>query len=158
MSTDLNDAIKALSLHDVYLQNLKCSGIESLVQKYTIKFDSMHVFQFHKINDAAVFEVDGIGKIFTIGMSFGIRLTSPEDKKEQIAEIIGDFVVQYLIQGDLSQEVLEEFAFKEANKNAWPSWRETLEYNLIKMRLPKVTLPPLPFEPYNIDSKESLIE
>lgn len=160
MSQDLlEEAIKALSINNVFMRGFKASQDESydptigdhlpIIQS---KFSPVTVTTSTVENENAdTFYV--VRVVLETGVRFiekddGSKLTDDEIKDEdQVlnfmkAEIIATFVAEYILtKADTDNKAIEEFAKKNAGFHVWPYWREFVQNTCNRLSLPEVVLP-----------------
>jgi len=85
-------------------------------------------------------------RLLQVCVSLGLRVVprAGEDGEagmEPLFVIEADFVVEYEMVGDLSEEAIKAFAQFNAVHNAWPFWRQHVFSVVEKGRLPRLDVP-----------------
>lgn len=170
MSAELQKAIDALRIQDVYLRNSRGDLIDGFDPRYSPEINDLAVQFKHVVTRGEVLELqDGKEEIniFRVHIELGARWvvlpgseTTEDGTKEKDEEgdadvravIEATFLAEYLIEGDPGQDALDTFALKNASFHVWPYWREYLMSQAMRMNLPKVALPAVQFATNNRES------
>ncbi|TMM46085.1 preprotein translocase subunit SecB [Colwellia ponticola] len=144
----LKEAMDNLKIRDIYVKNLLANTSENFEPKYFENFDSLTQQSKHLVSKSSVMVIDGPNveseRIFRVHVEFGIRWAEIiEAEEEQKAVIEAEFVVEYLIENDLDDDCLNEFALKNASFHVWPYWRELVSAQCERMQMPRVIMPTL---------------
>ncbi|MGP9679599.1 hypothetical protein ACT3TC_13295 [Halomonas sp. AOP27-A1-41] len=119
--------------------------------------DSGIAFQTKKlVKSTSLLEITGseveATYIFRVDIDLGVRYTEPVSGDEEaepclLAQIEASYYIDYTIQAvDLKDNIdaLEEFATKNSPHHVWSFWREYVDSQTSRMRLPKFLLPMVP--------------
>lgn len=167
MNDALQKAIECLEVQDIFLWDSKCSLMDGLDPKY-INSDSLVSQLKHNVARGEVMTLNVKEKnemqIFRVLIKFGARWMLEENKDENSeevdegenikAEIEASFISEYLMKSNPGQDVLNEFALRNAIYHVWPYWREYLTSQCMRMNLPKAVLPAVQFAPNTVGEKE----
>lgn len=153
MDKDLIDqAIQCLKIRDVYLHESEASVHQNFTTSIVIIDESTPHQNKHMVRASSIIRDadDEQAMLFRVFVDLGFRWVledqdddEPEDleKEAVLAEVTAVFVAEYYMFNEPSNEALDEFALHNASYHVWPYWREYLSANLVRMRLPKHTIP-----------------
>lgn len=144
ISLHLQRAIDNLHIHDVYLKDFTAQCADDFDPKYGANSISLIVQSKHQVKQSRIIELDGNVKLLQVILEIGVRWVedSPSgNKNEPMAEIEAKFIAEYIMEGALEKESLDEFSLKNASYHVWPYWRELLSSQCSRMRLPVVVIP-----------------
>ncbi|MFT5760588.1 MAG: hypothetical protein ACI9LM_005375 [Alteromonadaceae bacterium] len=149
-SKELQQAIDNLQIRDIYVKNFLANSAEGFEPKYSENFDSLLQQNKHLVSKSSVMVIDGPDvdkeKVFKVHVEFGMRWSEPTEQDgegEQKAIIEAEFIIEYLMINDLSNDSLNEFALKNASFHAWPYWRELVSSQCERMQMPRIIMPTL---------------
>lgn len=150
----LQEAIKALQINDIYQRSSNTSLADDFDPKLTPEaLDELTLQHKHRVRTLEVLEAKSEEdqekfNIVRIFIEIGIRWVSSskkEDKNFEKARIETIFVAEYILKKEVSQEALEEFAFKNASYHIWPYWREYVMNQAMRMEFPAIVIPVVQF-------------
>lgn len=132
-----------LNIHDVYLRNLTSELEDDFNPKYSENINELLLQNKHHIKEFKKSEFDDGTIMLSVTVSLGMRWVeqSDDDDYSVKAVIEADYVAEYIMGGDLTEDALNVFLEKYASYHIWPYWRELLSSQCTRMQLPKITLP-----------------
>lgn len=145
MNANLQQAIDALSLRDIYQRNSVSICTDGFEPKYSDpeKLTVQHMHQVRK-SEMIFFEEEKLN-VLRVFLSLGARWVETDQAQEPenniMARIESEFVSEYLVNEELSQEAIDEYCLKNSSYHVWPFWREFLMSQCTRMQLPKFVLP-----------------
>ncbi|HIF9162567.1 TPA: hypothetical protein ACX6PK_003439 [Photobacterium damselae] len=141
----IKQAIEALELIDIYVYS------SSVNRHHDIYFDSYpeEMEQQDKLGvegyriESDDTEYKMIRAKIKLGSRFIERKTSEieDDVIDVLAEIEANFIAEYSVHGEVSEESLREFMKYNAVHNVWPFWREFAFRNASEAKLPRPIIP-----------------
>lgn len=145
ISQNLQKAIDALKIQDVYLRLSQAQCAEGFRPQFS-EMESIQTQQMQVVRKSVVFETNDNSQLLDVHILLGLRWIEPQqeggDKEPEIKAFIeAEFVAEYLVIEELSQECIDEFAKKNAIYHVWPYWRELLNSQEVRLRLPVTSLP-----------------
>lgn len=154
----LEKAIKGLAIEDVYIHSSLMRVDEDYLPKTDI--DKPYTVQTRfSVKKSKRLHMDGNDKnnsvidLFLVHISTGVRFIDAidvdeiKDESEKLgklvkAEITAEFVAEYVIKNiDLTQSELDVFAKRNAGYHVWPYWREYVQAQCARLRIPNVMIP-----------------
>ncbi len=144
ISPNLQKAIDALQIQDVYLRGLVAHCVEEFDPKYCADYDSIAIQTKHLVKRAAVLELENEGLFLRVSIDLGARWIDTRDSdgdKAVRALIEAEFIAEYKMTETLEQSCIDEFALKNCSYHVWPYWRELLMTQSQRMHLPRTVLP-----------------
>ncbi|ETI61863.1 hypothetical protein [Marinomonas profundimaris] len=146
VSKKLQQAIETLKIQDVYLKSTQAQCEDDFDPKST-DLDELLVQQMHTVRKSEVLQVNDAELLVRIYVRLGTRWLSPSESEESNikAFIEADFIAEYQMAELLEQDIVDEFALKNASFHVWPYWREFLSAQCERLRLPRVVLPTVQF-------------
>jgi len=157
ISENLQLAINALDVQDVYLRELEARSLGGFEPKYFQNYDSLTVQTKHLVKRAEMVRLDSDGELLRVFIEFGARWVDERAKDEAQtvkALVEAEFVAEYKVKSKLDQASVNEFAEKNASYHVWPFWREALSSQCLKMYLPKLILPTMQLPHHKLDEKD----
>lgn len=148
ISSNLQAAIKALKIQDVYVRDQVANCRDDFNPKYEADIDSLTVQQMHLVRQSNVFEADEGNCLLQVFIRLGVRWVNPAESSEELsirAFIEAEFVAEYSMSQNLDQQSIDEFALKNASYHVWPYWRELLSSQCARMQLPRLIMPTVQF-------------
>lgn len=146
----LQQAIDALQINDVYLKSTQAHCDNDFDAKSS-DVDSLLLQQMHIVQNAEVVQVDDSTQFLRINVRLGARWVvaegddQPGEDADVKAFIEADFIAEYLMNSELEEPSIAEFAQKNASYHVWPYWREYLASQCERFRLPRLMLPATQF-------------
>jgi hypothetical protein len=145
ISSELQKAIDALQIKDVYVRNLKAECKEGFDAKY-VDYELIVVQTKHKVTKSELAEITGDGNVLRVNVELGARWVNSkepsDDEHSNVCALVeAEFIAEYSLKGSLEQECIDEFALKNVSYHVWPYWRELLTSQCMRMHLPKLVLP-----------------
>lgn len=91
-------------------------------------------------------QVDGAeADILQITVTLGTRVVADNEESEPVYFVIeSEFLVEYLITDEISDDALKAFAHFNGVHNAWPFWRQHVYDIVQRARLPHLDIPLFP--------------
>lgn len=143
ISPELQKAIDALEIDDVYLREVTAHCADGFEPKYS-DYEALTFQTRHFVKQSSLVELDGERFLLRVFVDLGARWIDESSKDEQLlprAYIEALFVAEYRMQGRLDQASIDAFCLQNASYHVWPYWRELLNSHCTRMHLPRVTLP-----------------
>lgn len=145
----LQQAIDNLRIQDVYLHQSMTECKQGFNPKYHPDLASLAVQKMQSVRQSTLVEEEDNGRLLQVLVAFGARWVDPakDDQTEDgqtatvYARIEAEFIGEYRLLTELSQDCVNEFALKNASYHLWPYWREYLASQCERMRLPRLVLP-----------------
>lgn len=144
MSAELQKAIDALAIEDVYVRTLVARCEDGFDPKYQADFDALELQSMHQVRESAFVDAGADQRLLRVFIDLGVRWVVPGDNDEEPAVraiIEAGFVAEYRLTTELEQASADEFARKNASYHVWPYWRELLAAQCARMHLPRLILP-----------------
>lgn len=146
MNNNLQKAIDSLKINDVFLK----SSRTFLAKGFEPKFEKeLKLRGKHLVLDSYIMEVkthdEEIVKLFRVGLDLGIVWCLPQEPEPACALIEATYISEYIMEQDVDDSALGEFASKNASYHVWPYWREFVANQCNRMNLEKVILPMVQF-------------
>lgn len=145
ISAELQKAIDALQIEDVYVRQLEARCVGDFDPKYFSDFGDLHLQYKHWVRESAVAEEDEADdRLLRVFLELGVRWIDPAEQVEEKsirAFIEAEFVAEYRMVATLEKPSIDEFALKNASYHVWPYWRELVSTQCARMHLPRVVLP-----------------
>ncbi len=144
MSAELQKAIDALAIEDVYVRTLVARCEDGFDPKYQADIDALELQSMHQVRESAFVDAGGEQRILRVFIDMGVRWVDPAASGEEPAVraiIEAGFVAEYRVTAELEQASVDEFARKNASYHVWPYWRELLTAQCARMHLPRLILP-----------------
>ncbi len=148
ISSNLEAAIKALKIQDVYVRDQVANCRDDFNPKYEPDLESLTVQQMHLVRQSNVFEADEGICLLQVFIRLGARWVNPAEASEELsirAIIEAEFIAEYTMSQKLDQQSIDEFALKNASYHVWPYWRELLSSQCARMHLPRLVMPTVQF-------------
>lgn len=132
------EAVKSLRLIDVILYESRFSRPNDIPADKE-QFNQM-------VKRVVAYSVDTMGKqqLLTIKVDLGVQIVdaeNEEDNADVYIEIEADFIIQYGLEGELSDECLNAFSEFNGVHNAWPFWRQHVFDIAQRGQLPAIEIP-----------------
>lgn len=140
----LQKAIDALHIYDVYLHNSISQCVNGFDPKYDQDLDKLITQTKHGVKQSHLAKVDDNLSLVRVFIEVGVRLVDPkiEQEDESVKAFIeAEFIAEYIVDEDLEQDCIDEYALKNASYHVWPYWREFLMSQCTRMYLPRLVLP-----------------
>ena len=160
-SPELQAAINALSIRDVFLRSSSCNLADRFDARFGPDQDALRVRWKHVVHQTVrITLTDDEGEateLFQVIVALGVQLLEADeqagdgskpqkiDPKQIKATIEATLVAEYTIGVDPGQAALDEFAKNNASFHIWPYWREYLMSQCGRMNLPKIVVPAVQF-------------
>ncbi|WP_019935804.1 hypothetical protein [Oceanimonas smirnovii] len=139
----LQQAIEALAIEDVYLYSSQASCTDNFDPKYGNGVIELKVQHMRKLKEVQLLTLDDKRKILRVQLQLGTRLVKPVEATpvEVMAFIEATFIAEYVLKGDLPEDCIQAFANKNVSYHIWPYWREFVSSQCEKMHLPRIVVP-----------------
>lgn len=153
MNSEALERAKAqLEFLDLYVTALDARHMKGFNPKNHGALDGLKLQTMHVARHSEVLQLtSGDGQLLRITLGFGVRWietggkTEGEEKEGEetlVKSLVeADFIVEYLMDGELDKEAIDEFALTNASYHAWPYWRELVMNQSERLRMPRVALP-----------------
>jgi len=144
MSADLQKAIDALEIEDVYVRTLVARCEDGFDPKYQADFDALELQSMHHVRESTFVDAGADQRLLRVLIDLGVRWVEPAATGEEPlvrAIVEAGFVADYRVTAELDQASADEFALKNASYHVWPYWRELLAAQCARMHLPRLILP-----------------
>lgn len=144
MSAELQKAIDALAIEDVYVRTLVARCEEGFDPKHQADFDALELQSMHQVRESAFVDAGADQRMLRVFIELGVRWVEPASTGEEPAVraiIEAGFVAEYRMTAELEQASVDEFGLKNASYHVWPYWRELLAAQCARMHLPRLILP-----------------
>jgi hypothetical protein len=144
MTEKLQTAIDKLHIHDIYLRNHISRCLDGFEPKYEQHLEKLEIRSKHVVKQIRVVKLDDTQLVLQTFVELGVRWVNPDilDKKQAIMAFIeAEFIAEYLMDEELEQTCIDEFALKNVSYHIWPYWRELLMSQCSRMHLPRLVLP-----------------
>lgn len=140
---ELQQAIEALVIEDVYLHSNQSHCSDSFDPKYGNGLIELQVQHMHSLKEVQLLTLEDQRKILRIQIGVGTRWVKPieESTPEVMAVIEADFIAEYVLKHDISDECVQAFSEKNSSYHIWPYWREFLSSQCERMRIPRIVIP-----------------
>ncbi|WP_339867523.1 hypothetical protein [Pseudohongiella nitratireducens] len=148
ISAHLQKAIETLKIHDVYVRDQVATCMNGFNPKYAPDIETLTVQHMHLVQQSSVVEVDETNCLLQVFIRLGVRWVDSTEENEDLsvkAMIEGEFITEYAMNEKLDQQIIDEFALKNASYHVWPYWRELLSNHCTRMHLPRLILPTVQF-------------
>jgi len=146
INADLQKAIDKLHIHDVYLKSSIAQCINGFEPKYYQNIEKLQTQTKHLVKEIQIVEINDSELLTRVFIEFGVRFIESDeiavDGNEPICALIeAVFVAEYILDEELGQKCIDEYALNNASVHVWPYWREFLMNQCNKMYLPRLALP-----------------
>ncbi len=151
MDQDLQKAIAALKIRDVYLRTTHAQLADDFEPKYDPQLDTLEIQFRHAVTQFSILKLEQEGEdsisLFRVFIELGARWLVPDSASDgnegerARATVTGTMVAEYEMTYDPGSEALTSFAKRNASYHVWPYWREFLASQCLRMNLPKIMLP-----------------
>lgn len=144
MSVELQQAIDALQIEDVYLRESSAKCDDDFDPKHSTCIEKLSAELMYLVRQSAVVELPDEVQLLRVFVDVGSRWVDPESSEDEpkvLAIIQAEYIAEYRMNFPLEQSCIDEFALKNVSYHVWPYWREFLSSQCERMRLPRVTLP-----------------
>ena len=155
MDQDLQEAIDALQIRDVYLRATQAQLADDFEPKYDPHLDTLEIQFRHAVTQFSILKLEQEGEdpisLFRVFIEFGARWLVPDSASDgnegerTRATVTGTMVAEYEMTHDPGSDALKSFAKRNASYHVWPYWREFLASQCLRMNLPKIVLPAVQF-------------
>ncbi|TRO82818.1 preprotein translocase subunit SecB [Desulfuromonas acetexigens] len=143
ISPELQKAIDTLEIEDIYLREVTALCMEDFEPK-SADFDTLTFQARHFLKASSLVELDAGGYLLRVFVDLGARWVHDSDndaKASPRATIEAVFIAEYRMQERMDQAGIDAFCLQNVSGHVWPYWRELLNSQCLRMRLPRVTLP-----------------
>ncbi|MBC3484705.1 hypothetical protein HU750_03395 [Pseudomonas sp. SWRI50] len=154
MTATASEILSAVELHDVYMLGCKSELTPDFHPKFAHDLADLSIETMEFIERSERFkEESGDKGLFRVFVSFGTRWKTQKltknkpkgknkiDARSILGTIEGEFVVEYLIDDEITQDILDDFALKRSIDHALPYWRDHFLYQCAKLRLSTARMP-----------------
>lgn len=142
--SELQTAIDALRLRDIYLRDLAAKCADDYDPKYDTSIDKLVMQTKHHVDKSVVVEIDDDLNMLRVYVDLGARwiIEGSDGESEVVKALIeAKFIAEYSMKGTLDEACISEFSLKNVSYHVWPYWRELLSAQCERMHLPKVIIP-----------------
>lgn len=143
-SVNLQKAINALQIHDVYQRGSLAKCVNGFEPKYDKNIDKLETQTKHVVKQTQLARINEAQWLMRVFIELGARLIDPDIEQEEEsvrAFIEAEYVAEYLMDEELDQNCIDEYALNNASFHVWPYWREFLMNQCSRMYLPRLVLP-----------------
>jgi preprotein translocase subunit SecB len=138
----IGQAIGALKLRDIMLHESSFKRPAPPPATTNIEATQQAKRQVKFIVGSAPGNDDTPAKLLQVFVELGLRVTSMDETDPDVYfEIEADFMVEYDIKCDVSQDAIKLFADLNSVHNVWPFWRQHVFDIVSRARLPQLEVP-----------------
>ena len=134
-----------MSIDDVYLRSNSTKVSDDFEPKYN-NADGLKIAFKHLVAHAETYKVEDpesgdLSYVLRVFVELGARLKDESPDREYAVEIEAEFVAEYIMAKQLSNECIDEFALSNASFHVWPYWREFLMSQCMRLGMSKIAVP-----------------
>lgn len=140
---ELQQAIQALAIEDVYLHAIQANCADSFDPKYGNGVIELQVENMQHLKEVQLLTLDDQRNILRLKLRLGTRLVKPMEKEpsEVMAVIEAEFIAEYTLKHEIDEACIQAFAEQNASYHVWPYWRELVSSQCERMHLPRIVIP-----------------
>lgn len=165
MHSTASEHMTDIEFHDIYMVGNSSRLASGFSPKLTDELDELHVESLEFIDRSELYKgEEEVRRLLRVFVSFGARWTLEEAPGEPgdeiddsklgsdriLATIEGDFVVEYFVSEEITQDYIDEYALKNSVSHAFPYWREYLIGQCTKLRMNDARLPQRVVAPFGL--------
>lgn len=157
ISQNLQSAINNLEIKNIFINRSVAEHVNG--DPLLTDFENVFVDLSHQVKKSVVLlDTENRKQLLRIYISFGVKWKEEQYSDEVLSQIAVEYILEYALKKELSQDCVNEFALKNSMFHVWPYWREYLGSLCDRLNLPKITLPTVQLKHHSRTEKLDKLE